>query len=440
MGAGEKVASSNKGVVKIGDPCDFSSTPLKQGTNNKQWLAETRKNFSGTDLILVIVSLITYVLDTVTDILVGAKYIEDGEYIFGGLALSCIVVSSIVIQLFSSQWYSRDGKPTGCQHWFIHVFLLQPIERYLLVLVAGMQAHYSKTTENIDNYFYQQNDLCILRLFEAFLESAPQLTLQLYIIMCTQTAGWLTATSACVSLIAMGWAVVAYSHALRHAYCDDYHVYWPGLLLQTVWHVTVVASRVIAIVAFTATFSAWILLCLGGHWLLMTIWVTLQKTDFGASWCERVLFVSVVGTIYCFSFFNLKEGSTRWRVLAFYSLMLVENTALVAAWYCYRVPGAWYDDSVVPVVSTTFLIGIAGLTGWFTAIGVCTGIGGLSSSASTAVPVDSSTTGTSTAPGTMMMSEALIWSLCLCHTVPSSTSTAYDLVPFFSCMVPGTHL
>ena len=66
MGAGEKVASSNKGVVKIGDPCDFSSTPLKQGTNNKQWLAETRKNFSGTDLILVIVSLITYVLDTVT--------------------------------------------------------------------------------------------------------------------------------------------------------------------------------------------------------------------------------------------------------------------------------------------------------------------------------------------------------------------------------------
>ena len=70
-------------------------------------------------------------------------------------------------------------------------------------------------------------------------------------------------TSACVSLIAMGWAVVAYSHALRHAYCDDYHVYWPGLLLQTVWHVTVVASRVIAIVAFTAVFSVWILLCLG---------------------------------------------------------------------------------------------------------------------------------------------------------------------------------
>jgi len=55
-----------------------------------------------------------------------------------------------------------------------------------------MQARYDTTTENIDNYFYQQNDLCILRLFEAFLESAPQLTLQLYIIMCSQSAGWLS--------------------------------------------------------------------------------------------------------------------------------------------------------------------------------------------------------------------------------------------------------
>ena len=94
-----------------------------------------------------------------------------------------------------------------------------------------------------------------------------------------------------------------------------------------------------------------------GHWLLMIVWVTIQKTDFGTNRCERTLFVSVVATIYCFSFFNLKEGSTRWRALAFYGLMLLENAGLVAAWYCYRVPGVWYNDGVVPVVSTTFLIG-----------------------------------------------------------------------------------
>jgi len=66
MGAGEKVASDNKRGGKYGNQCDFSSTPLKQGTNNRQWLADSKKNFSGRDLILVIVSLMTYVLDTVT--------------------------------------------------------------------------------------------------------------------------------------------------------------------------------------------------------------------------------------------------------------------------------------------------------------------------------------------------------------------------------------
>ena len=66
MGAGEKVASSGK-EVKNGNLFDtFASTPLKHTACNKQWLVETRKNFSGTDLILMIVSLITYVLDTVT--------------------------------------------------------------------------------------------------------------------------------------------------------------------------------------------------------------------------------------------------------------------------------------------------------------------------------------------------------------------------------------
>ena len=85
------------------------------------------------------------------------------------------------------------GFPFPCTVWMLRGLtrgLL--VRRYLNVLVTGLQAHYSKTTEKIDSYFYQQNDLCILRLFEAFLESAPQLTLQFYVIMCTPLAGWLT--------------------------------------------------------------------------------------------------------------------------------------------------------------------------------------------------------------------------------------------------------
>lgn len=71
--------------------------------------------------------------------------------------------------------------------WMCFVF-----DRYLYVLVAGMEAKHTNKPEAVDIYFHQQNDVCMLRLFEAFLESAPQLTLQLYIMMYTDSANWLT--------------------------------------------------------------------------------------------------------------------------------------------------------------------------------------------------------------------------------------------------------
>ena len=55
-----------------------------------------------------------------------------------------------------------------------------------------MEARHYSTPEAVDNYFHQQNDVCMLRLFEAFLESAPQLTLQMYVMMYTESANWLT--------------------------------------------------------------------------------------------------------------------------------------------------------------------------------------------------------------------------------------------------------
>ena len=76
-------------------------------------------------------------------------------------------------------------------------------------------------------------------------------------------AFYFSGTSAFVSLIALGWAVAAYNNALRQAYRDNYRVYWPGLTLQTLWHIFMVASRVAAIVAFASVFKSWIFLVLG---------------------------------------------------------------------------------------------------------------------------------------------------------------------------------
>lgn len=77
--------------------------------------------------------------------------------------------------------------------------------------------------------------------------------------MLTPVAGF----CAMMSLLAIGWAVAAYSHALRRAYREHYRVMWPGLLLQTLWHMSTTAARVFALVAFASLFKAWLFLLLG---------------------------------------------------------------------------------------------------------------------------------------------------------------------------------
>ena len=69
------------------------------------------------------------------------------------------------------------------------------------------------------------------------------------------------------------------------------------------------------------------------HWLVMTGWVIWQNTDFCSTLWEERLYNAVVGVIYCFCFFNLKEGRSRFRAAIFYSAIIDENFAFVAVFY-----------------------------------------------------------------------------------------------------------
>lgn len=61
----------------------------------------------------------------------------------------------------------------------------------------------------------------------------------------------------------------------------------------------------------------------------MTIWVILQNTEFCSTVWEERIYNCVIGLIYCFDFFNLCEGRSRYRVLAFYSIIATENVVFL---------------------------------------------------------------------------------------------------------------
>jgi hypothetical protein len=91
----------------------------------------------------------------------------------------------------------------------------------------------------------------------------------------------------------------------------------------------------------------------------MTLWVFLQNTDFCSRAWEERLYNAIVGVIYCFCFFNLKEGRSRSRAAVFYLVIVTENFVFVAV-YGYLVEEAAGNDLTESMCVAGFAIVGAG--------------------------------------------------------------------------------
>ena len=68
--------------------------------------------------------------------------------------------------------------------------------RHVLALKTGFEARSSGDPTDFQRLYHQQSDICMLHLFESFMESAPQLVLQLYIMVTLET--WQSWTGECL--------------------------------------------------------------------------------------------------------------------------------------------------------------------------------------------------------------------------------------------------
>ena len=89
----------------------------------------------------------------------------------------------------------------------------------------------------------------------------------------------------------------------------------------------------------------------------MTVWIVSQQTDFCDSKLQELIFDCIVGVIYCFSFFNLKEGKTRWRACVFYFVIFLENAALLSVWFLENQLDLLLKISLLIALFTAFVFG-----------------------------------------------------------------------------------
>ncbi|XP_057593060.1 XK-related protein 4 [Hippopotamus amphibius kiboko] len=245
----------------------------------------------------------------------------------------------------------------------IHILQLGQIWRYFHTIYLGIRSRQSGDSDRWRFYWkmvYEYADVSMLHLLATFLESAPQLVLQLCIIVQTHSLQALQGFTAAASLVSLAWALASYQKALRDSRDDKKPISYMAVVIQFCWHFFTIAARVITFALFASVFQLYFGIFIVLHWCIMTFWIVHCETEFCITKWEEIVFDMVVGIIYIFSWFNVKEGRTRCRLFIYYFVILLENTALSALWYLYKAPQI-ADAFAIPalcVVFSSFLTGV----------------------------------------------------------------------------------
>jgi len=152
-------------------------------------------SFDLLDAASLMFSMCSFFLDLVTDIAVACFHYLNGDYWYCSLTVAFIMLPTLITSSISLRWYIVDSKlessePVSKAAWItrliFHILQIGPILRYYESLQYGL-----KFRETVDlnekrkiymKMIYEDADATLLRLFESFMESAPQLMLQMYII------------------------------------------------------------------------------------------------------------------------------------------------------------------------------------------------------------------------------------------------------------------
>ncbi|XP_061129185.1 XK-related protein 7-like isoform X2 [Syngnathus typhle] len=346
------------------------------------------------DCCWVLCALLVFFTDGATDLWLAADYYLRDDYWWFGLTLVFVVVPSAVVQVLSFRWFVYDYSElsgadaaagaaseatsdaavgtkdsdqccTVCMWVFqtvLHALQLGQVWRYIHALFVGAQSRWHG--DGSHNRFhwrlmFESADITMLRLLEAFLKSAPQLVLQLSIMIHGNAVLPLQGLSASASLVSLAWMIASYQKVLRDSRDDKLPMSYKAVIAQILWHLFTIGARTVAFALFASVFQLYFGIFIVSHWCIMTFWIIQGETDFCMSKWEEIIYNMVVGIIYIFCWFNVKEGPSRLRMTVYYTVTLVENVALTAAWYTYRGPHTSdsYALVVVCLVACSFALG-----------------------------------------------------------------------------------
>uniref|UniRef100_H0XDL3 XK-related protein n=2 Tax=Otolemur garnettii TaxID=30611 RepID=H0XDL3_OTOGA len=321
------------------------------------------------DLVLGVLGTAAFLLDLGADLWAACQYALSGSYLWAALVLALLGLASVALQLFSWIWLRADPvglhrpRPSGRCLALLHLLQLGYLYRCMQGLQQGLLVWRQEAPSEFDLAYadFLSLDISMLRLFETFLETTPQLTLVLAIVLQSGRAEYYQWVGICTSFAGISWALLDYHRALRTCLPSKPRLGLGSSVIFFLWNLLLLWPRVLAVALFSALFPHYVALHFLGLWLVLLLWVWLQGTDFMPDPVSEWLYRATVATILYFSWFNVAEGRTRGRATIHLAFLLSDSILLVATGMTHStwLPRRAALKIWLPVGGICFLLGLA---------------------------------------------------------------------------------
>ncbi|CAK1590765.1 unnamed protein product [Parnassius mnemosyne] len=336
---------------------------------------------SNLDIIMYVVAIVGHLVDLGLDINVAVRYSLAQKMMEFGWTLTFILLPAFVNTAVSIRMYSQDKQQDSVtneftkRHWlriFILVLQLAPILRFTDALIYAIKSRKAerKRDPSSQRMYYglmlkEDSDAALLRVFECFLEAAPQQVLQTSLLFRSyDQLAVHQILSICSSVVGMGWCLAAYQRAVRFAQQDKANMRWSGTILQTLWHFLVTLSRVISLSIIAYLYPYCTVLACAIHVMIMAIWLQLfDRSPFCAhNKMAEIAFSFALGGVYLFTYILPIEGRTRYRYTVYYTICFVQNICCTFIWYYFvddPMRGSIYFYPVLVLSVVPYVIGVS---------------------------------------------------------------------------------
>ncbi|XP_029140544.1 XK-related protein 9 [Protobothrops mucrosquamatus] len=291
-----------------------------------------QKRFTKVDFVLIIFGLVVYIFDVGTDLWTAKNFLCEGQYLKGILILSTGLFSSIIIQFFSCTWFKEDETEKLNWKFYLFHFLCGGIfTRYYFTLKFGYEAVFisnSSTTNNL--CINAMADISMLQVFKAFLESTPQLILQMHIVMASDDSSFYQYVSIALSFCSISCATVNYQIVLRKSLPDKNE--FSGVfckLIYLVYKLMTLTSWILTIILLTMLNITGSIVLLIFLWFGNLSWVTKQNTEFCKFKATEYVYRMIVAIILIFTFFNIKGENTAIVQIVYYVFRIIVSVIIL---------------------------------------------------------------------------------------------------------------